>query len=98
MIEYAPEAVPDVETQHDFLLERSVRAAERFMAEIKTAENSIEARPYTWKTLSDGSTRRYSFYLRRTSFHIDYVVERTKNRHSARLAWAAGSPDVKPSG
>jgi plasmid stabilization system protein ParE len=75
VIEYAPEADADVERQHDWLWAVSVRAAEQFMIEIASAESQIESRPLTWRALADGETRRYSFHIHRTSYHLDYRIE-----------------------
>lgn len=48
------------------------------MVRLSLAEERIEARPKTYRLLSDGGTRRYSFRINRTSYLIDYQVEPTQ--------------------
>jgi hypothetical protein len=45
------------------------------MARLAIAERRIDARPQTYRLLSDQETRRYSFRINRTSYLVDYRLE-----------------------
>lgn len=75
MIIYAPDADKDVTRLHDWLQEFSSRAASAFMFKLALAERRISSRPRTYRRLSDGETRRYSFKLNRTTYLVDYQIE-----------------------
>ncbi len=75
MIGYTIDATRDLVRHQVRLALRSVRSAEAFVARLALAEARIEARPRTYRLLSDGETRRYSFKLNRISYLIDYLIE-----------------------
>jgi plasmid stabilization system protein ParE len=68
-VELIPEALREINDAFDWYLERSVRAAERFVAEVTSAFALIATSPAIWPTFEAG-TRRY--LLRKFPYSIIY--------------------------
>lgn len=75
MIGYTLDATRDLVRLQLRLAEGSARSAETFAAKLALAEMRLEARPRTYRLLSDGETRRYSFKINRISYLVDYLIE-----------------------
>jgi len=75
MIGYALEAARDIVRHQVGLSRYSARAGRAFADALELCERRIEARPETYRRLSDGKTRRYSFRVNRTSYLVDYQIE-----------------------
>ena len=75
MIEYSREAAEDVDRHHEWLLALSTRAAAAFMAQIALTETRLTTRPRAYRILKDNATRRATFRLRRTTYHLDFQIE-----------------------
>lgn len=72
MIVYSPDAEADVERHHEWLMMFSVRAAEAYDKALARVEVRIAESPLTFRVLGDGQTRRATFRLRRTTYHVDF--------------------------
>jgi toxin ParE1/3/4 len=68
-VELIPEALLEMDDAFDWYLERSVQAAEAFVAEITSAFTLIAGSPTIWPTFEAG-TRRY--LLRKFPYSIIY--------------------------